>query len=342
MLAARYYDGRTARQHAVMLAVSDGRVTVSGEQVARNEALSDVEFSESYAGMPRTLGFRDGTYCEIDESPELAAMLEAAGVQRSWVETLQASWAVAASAVVATMAIIVAGYLWGLPVAADFAARAMPPAVARLLSQQSIRLLDEVWLVPSTLAADRQHQLSEGFARLQTKAADATPAPVLLFRSAPKIGANAFALPDGTIVLFDELVALADDDAQILGVLGHELGHVEHRHGLRLLIRSSLLAAFSAWWFGDASSLLAAAPVALAQARYSREFETEADDHAARLLRNAGLSPAKLAEMLEKLGAAHGLKVEAREAQGEPDWLDYLESHPAPTERVRRLREAGD
>lgn len=53
---------------------------------------------------------------------------------------------------------------------------------------------------------------------------------------APQIGANAFALPDGTLVVTDELVELAgDNDDEVLAVLAHELGHIHERHGLRLL-----------------------------------------------------------------------------------------------------------
>ena len=54
----------------------------------------------------------------------------------------------------------------------------------------------------------------------------------------PRGPVNAFALPGGIIVVFDELVELAGDDERVLGVLGHELGHVVHRHSMRQLFQA--------------------------------------------------------------------------------------------------------
>ncbi len=339
MLDARYYDGKSARQYAVQLRLQAGVVHVGGQGIEREELLADTVISERYAGMPRKLSFRDGAYCEIDESPELAAMLEQAGVRVRWVESLQASWSVALISVVLICTLTAAAYVWGVPAAADMAARSMPVSVSRMLSQQTVKTLDRLWLEPSGLSQKRQDALSSAFQKLQP--ANAEPQTRLEFRASPEIGANAFALPDGTVVLLDELVALADDDAQILGVLGHELGHVQHRHGLRMLVQGSLVGAFSVWWFGDASALLAAVPAALAQAHYSREFETEADDYGVQLLRANGISPVKLAEMLEKLMHAHDAKrPQTPASEDSAEWTGYLESHPAPAERIRRLREA--
>ncbi|MFX8039885.1 M48 family metalloprotease, partial [Acinetobacter baumannii] len=75
--------------------------------------------------------------------------------------------------------------------------------------------------------------------------------------------------------------------------------------------------------------MLATTPTVLIQARYSRALEQQADDFAARLLRFNGLSPALLAEALEKLAASHH----------DAGVGSYLSSHPAPDDRIRRLRE---
>ena len=61
-------------------------------------------------------------------------------------------------------------------------------------------------------------------------------------RSAPQIGANAFALPSGIIVVTDELVALSEDDDELAAVIAHELGHVHHRHIMRTVIQNSAAA----------------------------------------------------------------------------------------------------
>jgi predicted Zn-dependent protease len=86
-------------------------------------------------------------------------------------------------------------------------------------------------------------------------------------------------------------------------------------------------------WLGDVSSLLVLLPTVLLETRYSRRFETEADDYAADQLRARGLSPGLLADALEHLAAHH---------HGGPDIPDYLSSHPATAERIKKLRAAAE
>ena len=128
--------------------------------------------------------------------------------------------------------------------------------------------------------------------------------------------------------MLDDLITALDDDQQTLAVLAHELGHAHERHGLQMLLRSSAVGAFLTFYVGDISTLLAAAPAAVVEARYSRQFERQADDYAALLLRHNGLSPALLADALTRLAAL------------QPAFSNggYLASHPSSDERIRRLR----
>ena len=107
-----------------------------------------------------------------------------------------------------------------------------------------------------------------------------------------QLGANAFALPGGTIFVTDELLdLLRGRDDVLIGVLGHELGHVEHRHGMRLLAQATALGALSSTLWGDFSALFATLPVLYGQSAYSRDFEREADREAIRLLRANRIRP---------------------------------------------------
>src|SRR5438094_7952747 len=87
------------------------------------------------------------------------------------------------------------------------------------------------------------------------------------------IGANAFALPSGIIVVTDDLVRLSRSDDEVLGVLAHELGHVKHRHTMRRLLEGSATALIIAGGTGDLASTTspaAAAPAARLQTTYPR------------------------------------------------------------------------
>ncbi|HUP90718.1 MAG TPA: M48 family metallopeptidase [Solimonas sp.] len=332
MIEAIYYDGRTARRSPVQLLFGGGEVRVHGEGLERREPLAQVHISEKLGAAPRKLSFADGAFCEVRDHAAFEEALRTSGIAEGRVDLLQRSWHVAVVSLAIALAAAVAGYIWGLPALAGVVARSIPPEITRYLSGQTLEFLDGHWLQPSKMALAQRHQLGRAFARLQRPDGGGTHYQ-LLFRTSPQIGANAFALPDGSIVLLDELVELADE-SEIMGVLAHELGHVEHRHGLRMLVQGTIVGAFAAWWIGDTSTLLAAVPAALAQAHYSRGFETQADQYAVAMLRANGISPARLADLLEKLLSAHHVAT-GKDGEG---WSDYLQSHPAPAERIRALR----
>lgn len=318
---AIYYDGRSSRAHRVRLTLSSQTLRIGGD-VEREVPMHDLRVGERLGSAPRRIDLRDGAYCEV-EAGALESLLARAGMHDGRVDRLQRSWLVALVAVMLVAALIYSGWRWGVPAAAGVIARWMSPIVAQELSEQALAQLDGHFLKPSKLPEERQ-------ARLRARAGDLRGGDPgiesrLLFRSSG-MPPNAFALPDGTIVLLDSLVEAADSDDQVLAVIAHELGHVEARHGLRLLVQTSIVGGFLALWVGDVSSLLAAAPAAVLHARYSRGFEDEADRYAAELLHARGLSPALLADILEKLG------------RGQPEGSSFLASHPAPAERISRLR----
>ena len=153
------------------------------------------------------------------------------------------------------------------------------------------------------------------------------------------MGPNAFALPGGTIVVTDELVELLDghEDA-VLGVMAHELGHVEARHGMRLFVQTSVLGVLAGWLLGDFSGVVAAAPVMLGQAAYSRDAEREADATSVRVLKASNISPLVMVTFFEKL-AARPAAEPASEAT--PRWMGLaIASHPDDIERIQFFRDA--
>jgi Zn-dependent protease with chaperone function len=360
-LQADYYDGRSARRHRVELATAPGEVCFSGE-AERRVPLDQVRISEQLGVAPRMLSFADGAHLEVRDHAAFDRWLVETGYRERRVDLLQRSWLATGISIVVIAAFVFAAYRWGLPFVANKVAERMPESALRLMSEQTLKLLDRHLLEASQLPPERQSELRQQFEALADDGADDEVQAVIEFRRSPTLGPNALALPDGRMVLLDELVAIADNDEQILGVLAHELGHVRHRHSVRLLVQSSAVGAVLAWWIGDFSSVIAAAPAALMQARFSRELEADADRYAAGQLKSHALSPVRLAEMLEKLQARQGQhransaspqsepagakpapeKDEGEAKQADDDaqpLMQYLASHPATQERIRALRE---
>lgn len=332
-LDAWFYDGRTPRRQAARLIFADGEVVATGEFGIRKAVLAELEISEPMGGAPRTLGFPDGALLEVPDGRAMVDWLREAGVADSPVVRLQGRWRWALGALAASMALIAACYVWGLPLLSRVVAERVPQSASEALSRQTLALLDDRMLSPSKLPEERQKSLAKNI-DAYLGSGSGIPAYRLHFR-ASGIGPNAFALPSGDVVVFDELVKLAESDDEVAAVIAHELGHVAHRHGMRQLIQSSVVSFIVGVYFGDVSSVASGLAALALASNYSREFERQADDYGSGLIRRSGHDPEALAVMLERLESAYA-KVHAGENGG-----SMLSSHPDTAERVRRIRESG-
>ncbi len=201
------------------------------------------------------------------------------------------------------------------------------------MGAESLELLEEHFLQPTRLSAAEQYRVRALFDRVRRTLVHPTEASFRLRRS-EVLGANAFALPSGIVVMTDELIEIADNDEQIAAVLAHELGHVHHRHIMRSLLQNSIAALVIASLLGDVTSitgLAASIPTFLVEQRYSRAFEYEADAFAVEWMRAQGIDEMHLADILRGLHEAHG--------GGDDDGVSkYLSTHPAMSERIEALR----
>lgn len=336
-VAGFYFDGRSARRHTVTLELHGDLLHVSGDTVARKDVLAELRIPAPLGDTPRQVLFADGARCEVPDRGGFDAMFQAAGHGASWVAHLEARWTYAAASLLVTLALVAATYFWGLPYAAKAAAERMPESVLVMMDGHFLKTFDGRLLEPSQLSRERQQAFVSRLRAMHWPEGAAKPNRIY-FRSAPHIGPNAFALPGGTVVLLDELVKLSDNDEQVIAVLAHEMGHVTERHALRQMLQASVVGLAMAWYVGDVSSILAAAPTALLETRYSRDFERRADDFAARTLALNNISTGRLGEMLAKLEEAYAGKKPGKADGKQPEWLDYLSTHPATAERIRNLQ----
>jgi len=339
-VAAAFYDGQSAANKAVLLSIDGSDLLLRGSAWETRWPLHEVHVSERLGSTPRLLTFAGGGHCEVNDHAGLVSLLAQAGVGRNWLDGLQHSMAWALAAVVLIVFAFGGAYRYLLPWGAEAIAVRVPGAVLQKMGDSTLDMLDRSLLDPSKLDAARQRGLSDAFARLQPPI-EAQMRYRVIFRSSPKIGPNAFALPDGTIVMLDELVELTGDDNEIVAVLAHERGHVERRHAMRMVLQSSVVGLVLAWYVGDVSGLLATAPAIIMQAKYSRDMEREADVYAEQTMLGNGLSPCLLGTILDRMEAAYLDKVKEKhpdaDAAKDSSAMDYLSSHPATSERMRLM-----
>jgi predicted Zn-dependent protease len=320
---------------------------VMGSAIAKQYGYPEVSLAEPFAQAPTVLYFADGARCEVADAGAGRALADALGYRKSAVVRWQDRWPAALLALVLLLATGAAFVTWGLPAAAEKIAAAIPPSLDQRLGETALRGLEGHLVEPSRLSEQRIAQVEQ----VLRSVAPAHPRlPIrLLVRSSPRLGANALALPDGSIMVTDGMIlhilGKADEfdeeqQAQLAGVLAHEIGHIEKRHSVRVMARSSLTAAASAALFGDFSAVAAGLPAVVMNMQYSRQMETDADGYAIALLREKGISPEPLADLFESLEEVH----EADGSSHLPRWMaatmTYMGSHPASAERSERLRRA--
>ena len=345
-LAASYFDGVTAKAQTVTLRLVSGDLVLNGVGINRNICLTNVQWPERTRHGMRVAHFADGGSVQCADAAAWDAWRQHGGQRDSWVVRAQQSWRGVLVSVLLLMVLGAAVYTWGLPWAARAVVAMMPQSVDTALGQASLSAIDDSLMLPSKLPLDEQTRLREAFTRaLSAQPAGSVPPWQLVFRKS-RIGANAFALPGGTMVMTDEMVELVGgDDKVITAVLAHELGHVRHRHGLRMLVQATVLAGVTSVVLGDFSTLLAGVPLLLGQASYSRDAEKEADAEAVQILKTAGISPEVMVTLFEKLEAknnpAEKDKKDAGAVTGQSSWLGIaFASHPSDADRIAYFRQA--
>ncbi len=146
--------------------------------------------------------------------------------------------------------------------------------------------------------------------------------------------ANAFALPGGQLIIFSGLLDLADHPNGFTGVLAHEMAHVAHNHPTRLFVTNAGVATVFSVLLGDVTggTFLATLGQMTLGSGYSRDFEREADQSAIERMQAAGLDVSPMAGLMQKVG----------EQPGSESFLSFLDSHPGFEERVATLMAAGN
>jgi Zn-dependent protease with chaperone function len=346
---ADYFDGISARAKPVTVRVAEHTKNMffdaNGETLTFN--LADLAVQAKLGGAKRLIDLPDGGRLEAADISELeAAMPSKTSTFWRGLHYLEnhLGWVL-----VSLMATVFAGWLFlqfGVPTLAEYVAKATPPSMEKKLGEQALNGLDSKfgYFSPSKTAPARKASIAAALNQLCVALKDC-PQYQLEFRGGGMIGANAFALPGGIMVVTDEMVILSKNDTEIIAVLAHELGHVKQRHAFRQSLQGVLSGLILAAVTGDVSSVASGLPTALMQMRYSRAHETEADMFALNALQKACLPPKAFADILQRLQAQtfgddkpSGKDNTAKKTQppeNTGDIPEILSSHPDTQARIQ-------
>ncbi len=305
-----------------------------GDPVSVND-LTRADISARVGRIPRRIAFADGSLFETEDNDGIDRWLKR---HRStgFVHELERFHPRLAGMVVAIVLLAGLIYRFAVPALVEIAVVVTPPAVTQWMASGTLLSLDKAVFGETKLPPTKQDEIRAAFADIAAVSVRGPAAYNLNFRGGGAIGPNAFALPDGTLVITDELVELAEGDLDMItGVLAHEIGHVERDHSLRQLYRAAGTAGLIMLIAGDVGSAgedILTNGAALMSLSYSRDAESEADRISVELMQKAGRDPRAIGRFFEKIEAKFGMKGDA----------SFLSTHPGTEARRKAIDEYAD
>lgn len=343
---ADYFDGISPRAQRVLVSIMDKSLSFSPLTADVHSAwaqrptfaMADCQLQPRLGQGKRLIDLPDGSRLET-ELQEIEQHLPKKSAQLFWRAVHYAEshlWLV----MIALLGIVLASLLllkYGVPLAARLAAVTIPASMEQDLGRQTLATLDYQklgYFKASALTEARKSAIQDALTKACLKTKDC-PSYQLEFRKSPVLGANAFALPGGYVVITDELIALANNKSEqdknpnntneVIAVLLHELGHVKGRHALRQTLQGTLSGIIVIAITGDVSSIAAGLPTVMLNMNYSRHLEAEADRYALNSLKTACIPTLSFAKLLLKLENSHrGAHVP-----------EMISSHPDTKQRIK-------
>lgn len=351
MIQANFFNAQRSQLMSSTLSIDAHHVAVHSELAQRNFSRDQVQVAEAYENAPLILQFKDGSHCEISDQQDKREVLSLLNYQLTAVERWQANWKIALLAIILVMGFFYTAYRYGGPEIAKLVVPMVPQAADHYLGDQAQKFLGTAYFTPTKTSDPQYTQIAMVFRRI--KPASPRIPLTLEVRESEKIGPNALALPNGTIFVTDEMLALlskegeqlsAAGEQELAGLLAHEIAHVELRHSMHNLVQTSLMTVLVGSMIGDFSSLAATAGTTVLSAQYSQEKESEADAYAIRVLQSTGISPLHLAHLFESLENYSATK-NGKKRDKLPSWLgdpveDFLSSHPPSKQRIEKFKQA--
>jgi len=326
---AAFYDGKSAVRHEVAVRLRDTAldiVTPAGEVVAQ-WLYGEVVFADQGSGGYRVakvdsearLVFKDATAFEAlrGRAPDMHTPHKRA--RRGMV-----------LAIAATVAILIGGYL-ATPVLTSAIVAMTPLSLEVKLGRNYANSIIDLVGGKDGKGVCESNTGALALAKIVKELSRHThsPAPYEVRVLDVKM-VNAVALPGGFIFVFRGLLDAAQSQDELVGVLAHEMAHVDQRHPMQAMVRSYGISLLSDMMFGG--SAMGGVSSTLMSTSYSRNAEEAADSAAIETLHEANLSTQGLADFFERLAA---------QEDGGLGLPEFLSTHPDTGVRERRARTPG-
>jgi Zn-dependent protease with chaperone function len=326
----KYFDGKTSQPQTVEVFFSrtPDALNFRNENLNINWFLYEISY-ESYGNFTEIRQQNQvDEFLTIDDKDfkkQLIAYLQYHNKLSVYQQLINLGFRKHLSIAVAVLAILVLGYIFAVPYIAEKSAALIPEIVDKKLGDSFIG----EYLLKNEQDTAKTLLLNE-FA----KNINFNNRQELHFRVIKLPIVNAFALPNGEIVIFTGILKEMDNYTELAGLLGHEASHVNCRHSIKMLCRNLAGYIILSAIISDVSgiiSVLAENAHGLNTLSYSRAFETEADEQAVLLMIKNHIDPNGLISLFEKIKTAS-------ETENDYKFLEYLQTHPLTSYRIKTMQ----
>ncbi len=338
-VAARYFDGESARQIDVVVQIGPQNVVVrdDAENVLAVWPPDEVRLVvKPVGGRPLQLAHGKGVARVVIADTSCQAALERLcpnlnklrpGFREVWRPI--ALWTSVAAASAAFL------FLVAIPFAAKQAAQSIPPEIEARLGEAAVDQIARFFTVGDEAVYCSSPQGDVALSTLSQRLVSQVDLPYpLTIRVIESPIVNAFTLPGGQILVFSELLEFADGPEEVAGVLAHEIGHAVRRHPMEIFAANAGSATLIGLLLGDISggSVVGALVQFTVRAAYTRDAEREADADAVDILNGAGIDGAGFVDFFDRLLGEEDSRLR--------DALAVINTHPPTDERSEFVRKS--
>lgn len=317
----------------VLMTASDGlRIVDLSNQLLVETANSQIKVAEKLASVPREMSLYDQGLVVVDSTAAVDTWI-ASNSKQNTVSKLERSMSTVLLCTILVPVFLFVFFKYLIPSSAILFADYVPKSLVNIASKHTLSALDSSILAETSLDDETRNNYQNMWQDVISKI-DVPTQFNIQFRQSETMGANAFALPNGTIVITDELVKLIDDDHDLLtAILLHEIGHIEHKHSMRLISEALATSIAVNYFFADLGGLVeffAGISNTVVQNQFSQKLEWEADNYALSKLDELGMDRESFADAMKKL--ADTLPKESKLTL-------LLQSHPSMQSRIDNARD---
>ncbi|MEO8086934.1 MAG: M48 family metallopeptidase [Bacteroidota bacterium] len=323
---AGYYDGESSRKYSARIFIDNINNGINIEpEGARNEIWLLHEITVDHAGNYTEIKHRlqPGKSIQVEDLEfgiQLRKVLNAKNYSGWYHKLIYAGTVVHVFLAVSILGLIAATYWWVLPEVAEKATVLLPESYDKNIGNN---MYENVV---------RYEKVNEPKTQLISQFADQinfNGQQNLRFTVVDSKEVNAFALPDGNIIVYSGILKSMDNYSELVALMSHESAHVSNRHSIKLLCRNLSGYLFLSVVMSDVNGIMAVIADnanTLRSLSYSRSFEEEADRQGVEVMIKNKVDPHGMISLFEKLKENHKESLPG-----------FISTHPLTDERINYI-----